>query len=1440
MKKSVGICIGAATISFVKVNKDTSGKIWIDNVLTISHNGSPNSIFTETFQKFNPDKLPSTVTGRKFRNMINLTSIAEPEAVELAFNHIINNEVNSNGNNEVFKAIASLGAETFMVYTLDDDNKIARVIAKNQCASGTGEFFLQQIKRMDIGLGDVLNLAKDADPFKVSGRCSVFCKSDCTHALNKGTPKSEVASGLALMMADKIEELLESIKYERILLTGGVTMNNLVVEFLRKKSLNITIPDEAPYFEALGAAIYGLNNTVKPFCEFTDLYIKKNSSFVFHPPLNEFKSKVKFCESISGIGEDGDECVLGLDVGSTTTKAVIIRRKDKSIIGKIYLYTHGNPIKAARECYSALIKQIPQNIKITGLGTTGSGRHIAGLHALTNDIINEIIAHASAAVYFDPDVDTIYEIGGQDAKYTFIVNRVPADYAMNEACSAGTGSFIEETVSETFGVKVNEIESIAMKGNNPPNFSDQCSTFISSDIKSALHENLSVEDITAGLVYSICLNYINRVKGPRKSGDKIFMQGGVCYNKAIPVAMAALTGSEIIVPPEPGLMGAYGVALEVDNKLELGLTLKKEYSLKQLSEREVIYKNPFICPGTKEKCDRKCSVNLIQVLGKSYPFGGACNKYYNLVYKESHNASDFDYIKKRQHLVFEKYAPPVHLPDNSTIIGLNQSFHTHNLYPLYYNFFSKLGLKTILSDSPEKESLQRELTSYCYPCQLSIGLFQNLINKNPDFYFIPQILEMYVEDSDQVRMDFNSCCAFVSEEPLFLKQAFKDYNFNGQLIAPILNFAKGFGTQENNFIAIAQHIGIKDTEIIKDAYRFAVRMQEEYQKEMFATGEEFLKLLKDNPDASAMVIFGRSYNSYTGLANKGIPQKFASRGVYVLPFDMFDYRKEIHEEDQFWEGSKKILKAARIVERHPQLFATYISNFSCAPDSMTIPQFRTIMGSKPSLTLELDGHTADAGINTRIDAVLDIILNYKKIKRNEFLQIDSFIPASIHASNENISFISSDGNKVPLTDKRVVILIPSMGDLSSQLFAAGMRSQGYNAIALPEGNNEILKYGRSNTTGKECLPLILLAGSLLDYIVNRWDKNSYIVLFLIQGAGNCRLGQYPVLLRSMIKKKKLKNTTVLTIMNEDGLAGLGPNFALRAVQSLLTADVLDDIRSGIMAHAFDPDDGLKIFDIEIKRLVGVLEKYPDNIYRELKKSANNIRKGIPAKKNINNAKYIAMVGEIFVRRDHFSHKYLNKQFADKGFILKNAYLTEWLFYIDYLMSQKLLEPDTSFKKKFERLVRVNYMRYAEFRIKRLLAKSGYYKYSRTNIESLLKHSKHIIPIEIKGEPGLTLGTALHESIEKYCGIINIGPFGCMPTRFSEAVCIPEMTIENKIFAKKLNNPEYRLNSKFNNRMSIPFLTIESDGNVFPQNTEAKIETFLMQAEKIAGLMHLTK
>ena len=1439
MKHIIGACLGASSITFVRIKNDNFITN-IEDVLTFQHNGDPKRIFKEKLEQFNSAYLsnggiiPVIVTGRKFRRLVKFTTISEPEAIEYAFSYF-------NKNNESYSAIASLGGETFMVYTLDDEGKISNVITGNQCASGTGEFFLQQIKRMNLGIDEVVKIARDAEPYKVSGRCSVFCKSDCTHALNKGIRQSEVAAGLSSMMAEKIESLLKKVKPGKILVIGGVTKNPVVINFLRKQVPDIYVPEQASYFEALGAALYGLKHELNNVENLDDIFIERTSSFTFHQPLKDFRDKVHFKSMEKGKAKDGDTCIIGLDIGSTTTKAVVIRNSDNAILGSVYLYTHGNPIEASKKCYAELQRQIPEKIKIIGLGTTGSGRQIAGLHALTNGVINEIVAHAAAAVYFDPEVDTIFEIGGQDAKYTYIVNKVPADYAMNEACSAGTGSFIEESAYESLGIKVTDIEPIAMNGDSPPNFSDQCSAFISSDIKTAQQENINKDNIVAGLVYSICMNYVNRVKGNRPVGKKIFMQGGVCYNKAIPIAMAALTGKEIIVPPEPGLMGAFGVALDIKEKIDLEIIKPGEFSLNILAGREVKYKKSFICIGGKEKCDLACSINLIEVEGKTYPFGGACNKYYNIINNTKVNVDKYDYIKKRQYLTFDKYAAPVKLSGGAKTVGINQSFHTHTIYPLFYNFFTNLGFKVVLSDKVVEKGLEREHTSFCYPAQVAIGLFADLIDKNPDYYFIPEIFEMYVEDADHHRIDFNSTCVFVSGEPFYLKQAFKDLVKENRLITPYFNFANGFDKEEKKFIEVARQMGIEDETKIIEAFHQALKMQADYQDELFSMGKEFTEYLKQNPEELAIVLVGRPYNAFTELANKGIPKKFASKGVYVVPFDMFDYRNQAIDDNQYWEGGKKILKAARIIKDNPQLYATYISNFSCGPDSMLLTTFRSLMGTKPSLTLELDGHTADAGINTRIDAALDIIKNYRRVQyRISDPDYSDFIPARIEFDSLQGYFISSKGEKIPLSDPRIDILIPSMGDLTAPMFAAGLRSQGFNAIAMPEGNPEILKYGRSVASGKECLPLLLCIGSLLDYLENKWDGKQYVAFFIVQGAGNCRLGQYPVFMRELIKKKRLRNVTPLILMNDDGFAGLGPNFAMRGIQSLLISDVLDDIRSGIMANSINPDLGLEIFYEEYNKLNKVFEKEPDNIYRALKKFANIVKTKIAARINIKHSKYIALCGEIYARRDHFSHKWLNKHFAKKGFILKDSYVTEWVYYIDYLLKQKLLEPDTSYRKKLERLIRVLYMRVAEYRIKKILAGTGYYKYSLTKIESLLKRSKHIIPMEYKGEPGLTLGVALHETIDKYCGVINLGPFGCMPTRFTEALAATEMKIENKLSAERTVNKNYKLPEVFNGKMNIPFLTIETDGNVYPQVIEARLEAFEMQAERVAGLMKKAK
>jgi len=628
---SLGLCLGASTVSIVHMamKKSESKPRIVKSSLHI-HEGDPKQTLLAALKNFDLKSFDRiAATGRKFRKFVNLSSIPEPEAVELAYEFVKPKSISC-------PAIVSAGGETFMVYVLNRLGQISNVVTGNKCASGTGEFLLQQLRRMNVSMEEAAQWAATENPHHVSGRCSVFCKSDCTHATNKGIPKSKVTAGLCKMMANKILELLKKVERQNIMITGGTARNRMMIEYLHKEIPGLIVPEEAPYFEAMGAALWALNNKTAPFAGIANLFKKEITSFDTLSPLLNFKDMVEFKTiDMGNIIKPGDVCILGLDVGSTTTKAILLRKEDNSMLASIYLRTNGDPIGASRNCYRNILEQIkekvdPDEISITGLGVCGSGRQIAGLHALTKGVINEIIAHATAAVYFDSKVDTIFEIGGQDAKYTYITNAVPSDYAMNEACSAGTGSFLEESAYETLGIKMDDIADIAFKGKNPPNFNDQCAAFISSDIKNAIHEGVKHEDIVAGLVYSICMNYSNRVKGNKPVGEKVFMQGGVCYNKAIPFAMAALVGKPIIVPPEPGLMGAFGVALEIKKRIETGLMAEKDFNLGTLADREVKYGKNFICRGGKEKCDRRCEIAMIELEGKKYPFGGACNRYYNL------------------------------------------------------------------------------------------------------------------------------------------------------------------------------------------------------------------------------------------------------------------------------------------------------------------------------------------------------------------------------------------------------------------------------------------------------------------------------------------------------------------------------------------------------------------------------------------------------------------------------------------------------------------------------------------------------------------------------------------------------------------------------------------------------------------------------------------
>jgi len=1418
--EAVGVCLGASTLGIVRVRRE-DGKIEILDTETITHEGTPRKTLIQALERI-PDayEIPLAVTGRKFIAFVSLTTISEPEAVEKAFAQVFPPD-------NPYRVVVSAGGETFLVYHLDEQGRIQGIQTGNKCASGTGEFFLQQIRRMNLTLDDVALLGISEHPHKVSGRCSVFCKSDCTHALNKGIPKGQVVAGLAKMMAGKVVELLKKLPKKSVVLVGGSSRNKTMIHYLAKEIDDLVIPQQAPYFEALGAAVWALDNPTVPYQGPDKVFEKKGSAFGYLKPLEQYRHMVRFEERGRGKAESGDRTILGMDVGSTTTKGVIMRCRDKAILAADYLRTDGDPVGASRRVYRSLAEQIDVPIKIVGLGVTGSGRQIAGLHALTAGVINEIIAHAAAAVHFDVEVDTIFEIGGQDAKYTYITNGVPSDYAMNEACSAGTGSFLEESAKESLGLAVTDIGRVAYAGTNPPNFNDQCAAFIGSDIKNAAQEGIPVEDIVGGLVYSICMNYSNRVKGNRPVGKKVFMQGGVCYNEAIPAAMAALTGKEIVVPPEPGLMGGFGVALEVERRIERGLLSEGAFDLNRLANREVVYKKPFTCGGGKEKCDRRCEIARIEIEGKTYPFGGACNRYVNLLRDVEFDTRALDMVDFRQRLIFRDRAPD-DPADTRPTIGVNRSFLMNTFFPFYNAFFKELGYRTVLPDKVDPVGVDQQGAAFCFPVEIAHGHMYNLLEKDPDVLFLPHIKGVPTDHENP-----NTCaCVFVQGETYYLATTFEGLRAK-KVLRPFLDLSRGFEARIADFLALAHELGCTREQGLA-AFKAGMAAQDAYKKELRDRGARILKEIDEDPDAIGVVLFGRPYNAFAGEAHKGIPGKFASRGFRVLPFDMLPFEEQSLDDAQtmYWSMGRMILKAARLVKNHPRLFGTYISNFSCGPDSFIVGYFREEMGRKPSLTLELDSHTADAGLETRIEAFLDIVQHYRELESKKQIAVvaKDFKVARVRILNGKPRIVTSNGRKVALTDSDVQIIIPAMGRFGHEVLVKCFEKVGIRACGLPPADEDVLKLGRGNSSCKECLPLQTTVGCMMKYLRDDRPAGEITAYFMPGASGPCRFGQYNVFSRRLIERYRIPDVAVLTLNAANGYMGLGDRFTLPAWRGIVMGDIMYEIWSTLLAAAADRDQAMQVFSREWSAIVNVVGKPWKAIRRQIGSTVQTLSQ-IPLKMPYDQIPKISLIGEIYVRNDPISLQKLVEKMADRGFIVRTSQVSEWIKYVDWLIKNRIEgdKPDVPF------WIRHLVKRHVDRKIRALFAPSGLFFDEVLDVDDLITAGEKFVSPKLTGEAILTVGAALHEILHPACGVISIGPFGCMPSRVAESILSERFTRGEKLELLQRTNGSAAVHCETilqKKDRKLPFLAIETDGNAFPQIIEARLEAFSLQARRL--------
>ncbi len=1404
--QSLGINIGSSSIKAVFL--EDKKVLWKTNV---AHEGN----FLETLKAILLEKgvspgVLTLVTGTEGRYMINTNNVLESICIEEALSRL-----NLNVN-----AVVSLGGENFVVYTIDENGRIITSFAGNKCASGTGEFFKQQLGRMDLRLNDVATLPDTAKVCHMSSRCSVFMKSDCTHKLNKGeATKADIVLSLSDVMATKVVDFLKRARINtgKVLLAGGVTRNRYIIQFVKDKmpGIEIIVPEEAPCLEAFGAA-HLAPDSGSPFPGIGNLFKPQQIDFARYKSLTTAEGKVHYLKSRRGAAKPGGEYILGVDGGSTTTKVALIDMETDEIVASHYGRTHGDPVNALKECLVEVKKQLFQQIgdakiTISLASTTGSSREILGVFLETPAVYNEIIAHAVGTTYFKPDIDTIFEIGGQDAKYALLKNKVPIDYAMNEACSAGTGSFLEESASGDLNItNVRDIGDIAVQAQGPLKFGEQCSAFINSDIRKAIQLGASREDITAGIITSIVSNYLNRVVGNRTIGDNIVLQGGVALNKAVPLAFAMLMDKNITIPPDPELLGCFGVGILAKQKLHDGIIAKGVFEIDAILNTKIVYEREFRCKA----CDNDCPIRVLNVNDHKYMFGGRCNKYANMRKKKNIDESTvFNYIEKREQLMFHDCAPPKEefVRKYDFVVGVPKAFSVYTLWPLYAWFFHSLGIEVRLSENISHEGVARTEGSYCFPAEIAHGAVQDIIDSGLDYIFVPHFrdLESY---EDKVHATF---CPITQSLPYYIKKAFPEID-GKKFLAPIVSFKFGLEKALEEFITMGGQMGVPEREV-RRAFDIGCARQKDFWDRYHAMGRDAYEKARA-AGHPVIAILGRPYNAFTRDANMGIPLKFTTRGYSVIPFDMLPIDEAHIFDNMYWYYGQQDMRASVVLKDQPNIFITYITNFSCAPDSFMLHYVKWIMGTKPFLVLELDSHSADAGVDTRVEAFLDIIEGY----RSKFDQIRE------ERYDNGLRFINNGTDPLHLMDlknnrridifgnKKVKMLLSNMGRLSTELLAASLRAADVTAEAMPLPDVYTLQMARNHMSGKECLPSQLVLGSALKYFSSdKYRKDEIYLLFVPTTTGPCRTGQYFVFYENLFKDMRLENVVVVTLDSDNSYNELGPHFSKSAWWGLVVADFMKDIETSLRTCAVDPVTAIAKYDELWQELIDITETDIAKVLPALRRIAVEIAK-IPLKRGIQDTPKVLVVGEIYVRRDDFAVDEMIRMFSKRGIIAKVSGITEWIYYCDYTRKhdiQKRLGLLPWHKKPFSKELRdligwkieEMFKHSVEKRVKKALDVTNLIPHTPHDMEHIMGNAeKHFVSDELYSEISISSGVASTAMMEDFSGIVNISPFACLIGRVIEGLITP-----------------------WSRERRFPVISVEIDGDILPPNIVNKLEIFML-------------
>ena len=1256
-----------------------------------------------------------------------------------------------------------LGGEDAKIIYFEDGNVEQRM--NGICAGGTGSFIDQMAALLQTDATGLNEYAKNYHSlYTIAARCGVFAKSDIQPLINEGATKEDLSASIFQAVVNQTISGLACGKPIRghVAFLGGPLhfLDQLKAAFIRTLKLDDehTIDtDNSHLFAAIGSALNAKEETSYTMDEMVSklshrivmdaevsrldpLFNNEDDYKAFRDRQDQYKVKTRKLDDYKG------NAFLGIDAGSTTTKCALIS-EDGDLLYSFYSSNNGSPLKTAISSIQEIYKLMPKDVKIARACSTGYGEALLKSALLLDDGEVETIAHYNAAAFFDPEVDCILDIGGQDMKCIHIRNSSVDSVQLNEACSSGCGSFIE-TFAKSLDYSVQDFAKVALFAKSPVDLGTRCTVFMNSRVKQAQKEGADVADISSGLAYSVIKNAlfkVIKVSDARDLGNHIVVQGGTFYNDAVLRAFEIISGAEAIRPDIAGIMGAFGAALIARDRFNE----TDDYKTTMLSIDQINNLEYSTSMTTCQGCTNHCRLTVNKFTGgRSHISGNRCERGIGKVKNADNIPNLFDYKYKR---IFG-YEPLTADKAKRGKVGIPRVLNFYENYPFWFTFFTKLGYQVVLSPRSTHQIYELGIESIpseseCYPAKLSHGHIEWLIRQKVDFIFYPGLF--YEREEVEGATNHYNCPIVTSYSENIKNNVESITNGEVKLRNPFMAFTS-LGTATTALVKEFSEIPAEEViAAAKDGWDEMAKARRDVQLK----GEETLKWMEEN-NRHGIVLAGRPYHVDPEI-NHGIPDMICSYGVAVLTEDSVSHlghpERPLIVSDQ-WMYHSRLYAAASFVRTREDLDLIQLNSFGCGLDAVTTDQVNDILSGSDKIytCLKIDEVNNLGSARIRVRSLLAAI-RVRKQKHKE--------RAIRSSANQRVLFTEE-------MRKNYTILCPQMSPIHFDVLEPAFRACGYNFVVMQNDNRHAIDMGLKYVNNDACYPSLWVVGQIMDELHSgKYDLNRTAVI-MSQTGGGCRATNYVGFIRRALKKAGMEQIPVvsLNLSKLEANPGFHINFEMleRAAYGAIFGDIF--MRCVYRMRPYEKVKGsvdachnkwLKVCQDFVSAKHMNLFKF-EKLCREIIEDFDKIEITDEVKPRV------GVVGEILVKFAPAANNHLVELLEAEGAEAVVPDLIDFMLYCFYNQIYKAEELGTSRKTSL-------FCRAGIWAIERLRsgATKAFIKSKHfdppTSIYKLVEYAKPIVNIGNQTGEGWFLTGEMVELIKEGANnIVCTQPFGCLP------------------------------------------------------------------------------